>query len=237
MAPKKPTATKHKEEEGDENTEAPLCTVSLSTVEAIFGRLLAAFTTTFTACMDRTTTAIDEKLSVRLDVNGKDILDINHRLDLVEKANRELVAENFNLKASIKELHASVLKLNNSLDEMNQYSRSDNILIHGVPYSSDGSQETDIGGVVVTTLNNNIMGINLLGADISSAHRIGRPNTAAPGQSSKPQPIVVRFVRRAMRNTLLYKRKELKGKRLVITEQLTQPRSQLLKKVKRLGHG
>jgi len=104
---------------------------------------------------------------------------------------------------------------------MDQYSRSNNILIHGVPYPSDGSQETHISGVDVTTLNSNIMGINLSGADIRIAHRIGRPNTAAPGQSSKPQPIVVRFVRRAMRNRLLW---------LVITEQLTQsPRSQLLK--------
>jgi len=129
-------------------------------------------------------TAIDEKYSVRLDVNGKNIFDINHRLDLAKKANRELVAENFNLKASDKMLHASVLRLNNSLDEMDQYLRSDIILIHGVPYPSDGSQETDIGGVFVTTLNNNILEINLSGADMSIAHQLGRPNTAAPGQSS-----------------------------------------------------
>jgi len=42
-------------------------------------------------------------------------LDTNHRLDLAKKTNHELVADNLNLEASVKELHASVLRLNNSL--------------------------------------------------------------------------------------------------------------------------
>jgi len=87
---------------------------------------------------------------------------------------------------------------------------------------------------VVDVLNNNISGLKLTRTDISSAHRLaargasGRP-TALNTRVSKPQPIIVRFMQRSVRNYIMGKCKELKGKRLSITEQLTPNRALLLK--------
>src|SRR3989442_172767 len=65
-------------------------------------------------------------------------------------------------------------------------------------------------------------------SDISILHRISRPQSTS--NSSRPRPVVVKFTRKSMRNDVLHHRKELKGKNISITEQLTSPRSSALKK-------
>jgi hypothetical protein len=81
----------------------------------------------------------------------------------------------------------------------------------------------------------NMPSITLMDTDISTAHRIGKqlPADGSPG-TVRTQPIVVRFTRRSTRNDVLAARKELKGKKIAVTEQLTPNRSQLLKKATEL---
>ena len=72
-------------------------------------------------------------------------------------------------------------KHDNRLDEIEQYSRRDNIVVHGLP---EQDSECTNDGVVVTN------------GDLSTSHRVGRPGNARGG---KPRPIIARFVRRDTR--------------------------------------
>ena len=73
-------------------------------------------------------------------------------------------------------------------------------------------------------------GVTLSEADISTSHRVGRP------QLSKPRPIVARFVRRDTRTALLWKKRQLRDteyKDVMLGEHLAPSRAKLLHVVKR----
>ena len=109
------------------------------------------------------------------------------------------------------------------LDEAEQYSKRDNILINGVAETND--ENTDD---IVRQVGREI-GVSIKEIDISISHRIGR-------RGAKPRPIVAKFVRRSVRNEMLRNRKNLKGNKrypkVFIDEHLTQLRSKMLKMVR-----
>ncbi|KAL4717393.1 hypothetical protein ACJJTC_017280 [Scirpophaga incertulas] len=73
---------------------------------------------------------------------------------------------------------------------------------------------------VVTTLASKV-GVNLLPEDVVCAARVGRPpGSGASGSVAKPRPIVVRLVRRAVRNDLL---RAVRVRRTVTTEGIDLP--------------
>jgi len=125
-------------------------------------------------------------------------------------------------------------------DDLDQYSRNINILMHGVP-QSPGATEQNLTGHVVDLLNTNL-GISLQEQDLVTVHRLGRAATtsATSSQSAtntnhlKPSPIILQFASRKQRNDVQIKRKFLKGKGFSLTEQLTQRKSLLLKKANQL---
>jgi hypothetical protein len=58
-------------------------------------------------------------------------------------------------------------------DDYRQYSRSDNLLIHGVPSDVGGLPEKQLDKKVLEIINSHIPDINLAIADISTLHRMG----------------------------------------------------------------
>ena len=112
----------------------------------------------------------------------------------------------------------------NRLDEIEQYSRRDNIVFRGVP-ETPGESTTEVVKAISEKA-----GVVLSDADISTTHRVGRPSP------SKPRPIVARFVRRDTRTNLLRKKKQLKDddnyKDVILTEHLAPARAKLLHAVK-----
>ena len=87
------------------------------------------------------------------------------------------------------------------IDEVEQYSRRDNIVVHGLK-EEDGESTNDVVIAVAAAA-----GVAITNGDISTSHRVGRPDNANRG--GKPRPIVVRFVRRDTR--FLRNKKKLKG--------------------------
>lgn len=109
---------------------------------------------------------------------------------------------------------------------------NDNLPIHGVPVPSDNSREGEFGDAVLDILNK-YLNLNLDRMEISVAHRT-RPAGPAVGQSMnvciKQQPIVIRFTRRCVRNSILAMCRQLKVKNISTTEQLMSTRAALFKK-------
>ena len=118
-------------------------------------------------------------------------------------------------------------QLANRLDEIEQYSRRDNIVVHGLP-EQDGECANDVIIAVAAAA-----GVVVTNGDISTSHRVGRPGNARGG---KPRPIVARFVRRDQRTAILRSKKKLKGHAayngVFVSEQLSPMRAKLLHAVK-----
>ena len=67
---------------------------------------------------------------------------------------------------------------------------------------------------MIKTSNDKIKGLGMVVKDIDMCHRLGRPGDRA-------RPIIVRYISRMDRNTLLKRRRELKGTHIYVNEDLT----------------
>ena len=111
-------------------------------------------------------------------------------------------------------------------DDLEQYSRSNCLVIHGcenVPKSKP-EKYLEIENFVCNTLNENLQLDSPLQAnDLDIAH---------PLPSKKGTPVIVKFIRRTQKNEVYRKKRLLKGTKMIITESLTKRRLQLLEKAR-----
>ncbi len=151
----------------------------------------------------------------------------------------EKLTVSFTERVSSLEGENSLLKkekalLREQVDDLQQYSRRDNLLIHGIPDSSEKSTSPE--ACVIDCLNSLFPELRVDSSDISVAHRI--PSKSG---STRPAPLIVRFSRRCIRNNILRAAKEkrnsqhLREKGKSITEHLTSSRQNLLKKGKAIA--
>ena len=119
-------------------------------------------------------------------------------------------------------LEESVKSLTYELDDLQQYSRRTCLLIHGVAEEEKENVEAKVFDVV-----NKDVKANLADTDVSRTHRLGKKRS-----DGKPRPIIVRFLSYRQRKQVFDRKKALKGKKIVITENLTKLRYSLLNKCK-----
>ena len=110
--------------------EANASVITNATLEIMFTRVIGELTKSFEAGIARIVQAIDQKLSLRLDVQVRNIHDLNVRLDKAEQYIADIRAENVALRTELKTLYGKQDKQQADLDELEQYTRSDNIIIH-----------------------------------------------------------------------------------------------------------
>ena len=125
----------------------------------------------------------------------------------------------------------TVYQLQIDLEEAQNYSRRNCLLLHGV----DEEQGENTDNKIIDILNKELdVGLNF--ADIDRSHRIGRqtnsnkPNTRSNKKRSRP--IIIKFVSYRDRSAVFYNKKYLKGKNISISESLTPTRYSLYKKCK-----
>ena len=103
---------------------------------------------------------------------------------------------------------------------MEQYSRRNCLLLHGVRENSN--ENTD--DIVVKTISENL-DIDIQKEDLDRTHRVGKGNRA----DGKARPIIIKFARYNVRRNVYSNKRKLKGKSLLIKESLTAARVRLLK--------
>ena len=133
------------------------------------------------------------------------IKELERKIDILEEKNEDLITQNQNF--SVK------------LDDLEQYSRRNCLLLHGVKEN----EEENTDEIVLSTIAEE-MGIHINEEDIDRTHRLGKPNR----NDGKPRPIIIKFTRYAVRHKVFVYKRSLKGKRLLITESLTAYRMKLL---------
>lgn len=127
------------------------------------------------------------------------------------------------LEAKCQVLEEKVILLENQLlektDEMEQYTRRNSLRILGIEKIPQESTNE-----VIMKLCSEKLKIKVVESDIDVSHRL-------KGKPGLPPPIIVKFVRRDVRDLIFRNKKQLKNSKIVITEDLTKIRSQLLMEV------
>ena len=97
------------------------------------------------------------------------------------------------------------------------------MLVHGLPETT--LENTDD---LLITMFKNEMDIEMFSDDIDRSHRIGKQKD----DPNKVRPVIVKFTRYSDRNKIFRNKKQLKGKKMSITESLTELRMSKLKEAR-----
>lgn len=108
-------------------------------------------------------------------------------------------------------------EIRDKLDNMEQYSRRNSIRIIGLHEKHDEDIREEILSIFKVK-----MGINLCKNEIDCCFRIG-------AKSDKTRPVLVKFVTNKGKNEVYYRKKQLKGTNIIIREDLTKERNQVVK--------
>ena len=156
-----------------------------------------------------------------------------HDLEITQQQQASTIAQ---LRATVDVQCDTIQNLQNSVSDLEQYSRRNCLQIFGVPENS-GECTDDI----VCDIANAHLKVPLSKADIDRSHRTGYPASESVQQTSgnntsshhppkkRPRPIVVKFVSYRQRQSVISQRRKLKGSGIVIQEQLTKSNQRLLK--------
>ena len=142
-----------------------------------------------------------------------------HKLHLVFGVKRAILYCRFNRRIQLQSFQ---------IDALEQYSRKDNIKITGLKDSSEANETENITESVIKLAKK--IDVDLKATDISVSHRIQTGNKAK-GKEKKPDPIIVKFVRRDSKIEMLKNKKKLKNSdygEVYISEDLTKLRSRML---------
>jgi hypothetical protein len=171
----------------------------------------------------------------KLDFQNNEIFNSAKRVDNLEKIIDSHKTQNETLKASVAALEKKLDYTSSQLDDLDQHGRLENLIIHGVPLPQSGETE-DLYIKLPQVLNTLLPEVHLASADISVVHRLQAQSNSNIASASHPRPpsIIVRFTRKAIRQSLLQHRRQLKGKQVSIAEHLTAKRASLLKRASTL---
>jgi outer membrane murein-binding lipoprotein Lpp len=108
-------------------------------------------------------------------------------------------------------------KLQVKNEQLEQYSRRNSVRIFGIAEKTDNLDEgEDTIDKVIQLIDGHLGLANIRREHIDVAHRVG------PIVENNPRPIIVKFISRQHRTEVLGNRKKLKGKKMIIVEDLTQ---------------
>lgn len=147
---------------------------------------------------------------------------LSHEVKRLEKIVENQKNENETLRQKIEENTENMVKARNDSE---QYSRSNNIRIHGL-VSKNAFETADETTDIVIKMLHDTMNINLRREDIDVAHRMKNFNRGS-------QEAIVKLQSRLTKDRILRNRKQLKGTGIFINEDLTQLNQQVLMSVKR----
>lgn len=125
------------------------------------------------------------------------------------------------LESTITEKETIIAKLEDRIQDLEQYSRRNSLRVFGIPEAP----REDAQAVVVNMFKKS-MGVTLNNFSLDRVHRIGKPS------QGKIRPIIVKFTNYNDRATVFQKKKLLKGSKMTVFEDLTKSNMELLNAAK-----
>ena len=143
----------------------------------------------------------------------------------IDKAAESTVA----LQEQIASMERTQQSLTDELDELEQYSRRNCLVVHGLPENSNaaGNENTTEAFLKVA----GSLGVHLDAGCIDRSHRMGRTSPEYAG-TRNPRPVIVKFTSYEPRRAIFTSKRKLKGTHIVITGNLTRRRADLLRKAR-----
>ena len=170
-------------------------------------------------------------------INGLKVIDeLVQRVTKLEDFKRVSETITTQLQDENKRLHDAINKLEMRVDDQEQRSRNMCLLIHGVQESDD--ENTD--ELALAIINNDIGLNNTNINEIQRSHRLGPKKQQRNLRSNKTsnRPIIVRFTNYSTRRMVFKAKRNLKGKNISLSENLTQSRYNLyLSAINKFGKG
>lgn len=158
----------------------------------------------------------------------KDIEELKGQVLDLENKNRKLDSEIEHLKTvnersryEMDSMHGDIESNIAYLNDLQQHGRANSIRISGLQ-DTNKDETTDQTVLLVTKLCNELLDLQIHPKDIDIAHRLGQFN------QKRPRNIICKFVRRTSKLAVVASRKQLKGKGIVICEDLTPYNQHLL---------
>ena len=126
------------------------------------------------------------------------------------------------IKKQANEIQSELQTKSNILEDLQQYSRRNCLIITGLPERTGENSDN-----VIKDLAEEI-GVTINDSDIDRSHRLGPPT------AGRMRPIIVKMTRYNKRLELIRSRRKLKGRNIGIQESLTEYKQYLLKKAQEL---
>ena len=134
------------------------------------------------------------------------------------------------LHTQITNTQLSNQSLTDELDELEQYSRRNCLVFHGLPESTGSAGVDNSTGAIMQVVGS--LGVQLDPDCIDRCHRMGRTSSESAGTPRNPRPVIVKFTSYEPRRAIFTAKRKLKGTKFVITENLTRRRMELLRKAR-----
>ena len=129
--------------------------------------------------------------------------------------------------AKIKQLESKLSKVEDRVEELEQYSRRNCLVFHGI--SENAQENTDD---LVCKVAKDHLGVEIQPQDIDRSHRIGQKGKVDRKGNTLPRPVIAKFATYGPRSRVYAARSKLKSTRIFIHENLTSHKQKLLKKVR-----
>ena len=151
-----------------------------------------------------------EKIECKKNDKDKENATLKTKLDQMHVQSKNLKEENNRLKEKL--YHERSLN-EEHLNNLDQYGRQNNVFINGLE-DTEGETAVRTTQKVVTIVNSQLP-FKICENEIAISHRLGQFDT------NRKRPIVVKLVRRNMKNAIMQNSKMLRGTEIYINEDLT----------------
>ena len=126
-------------------------------------------------------------------------------------------------------LQSRVTEIEETIEKQEQYSRRENILLHGLPEQANENYTT-VRRTVVDLLNSTVKTKSWSDTDIVRAHRLGRAS-----RDDRPRPIIVRFTHFMDKLSVLKARQELRTRDVGVSNDHTARQREALERLRAKG--
>ncbi|KAI5703797.1 hypothetical protein M8J75_016350 [Diaphorina citri] len=161
-----------------------------------------------------------EPLTIQMLMNNGSLLQALSD-QIAQKLNTLMEKRVEQLERDVQYLQKENVDLKNKMIELEQYGRRNSIRIFGMQESKD---EDTVAAVV--QLVNSRLNIQVTNRDVDACHRLGKMKT-----NGKPRSIICKFTSRLIRDKVYFNKKQLKGTKINIKEDLCKEKMDLFKRV------
>ena len=118
------------------------------------------------------------------------------------------------LQTQIASIERTQQSLTDEVDELEQYSRRNCLVFHGLPENSAAAGNDNTTEVILKVAGS--LGVHLDAGSIDHSHRMGRTSPEYAG-TRNPRPVIVKFTSYEPRRAIFTSKRKLKGTHIVIT--------------------